>query len=62
LDRVAAGTAVLAALAVCVGASFFGAADWAPVLPAALVAWAALLLPRRLCQALRPGSFAAGAA
>jgi hypothetical protein len=45
-----------------IGASFFGAADWAPAVPAALVAWAALLLPRRLCRALRPGAFARGAA
>jgi hypothetical protein len=59
---VAAGTALFAALAVGVGASFFWAGDRGPVLPAALVAWAALLLPRRLCRALQPGAFVPGAA
>lgn len=58
----AAGAALLAVLAVRVGASLFGAADWAPALPAALVAWAALLLPRGLCRTLRPGAFAPSAA
>jgi hypothetical protein len=58
----AAGTALLAVLAVRVGASFFGAPDWVPALPAALVAWAALLVPRRTCRVLAPGAFAPGAA